>query len=68
MVLELIVTGAEEKGDLGLAGSILIEVVGRMVSLLLAGRNPLLPLVVGVEGGEDEDEQDEAEDEFHGWG
>ena len=38
-----------------------------LVALLFAGGYPLLPSVVGVEGGSDEHEDGEDEEEFHGW-
>jgi hypothetical protein len=36
-------------------------------TLLFAGSDPFLPLVIGDEGYGDEDEDGQAEEEFHGW-
>jgi hypothetical protein len=44
------------------------SVASLLIVILLAGGYPLLPFVIGEEGEGDEDENGEAEEEFHGWG
>jgi hypothetical protein len=71
VILVIIVTGCWP-GSCGECW--ILRLVGAVVRVvvpfagLLAGFDPLLPLVVGDEGDGDQNENGEAEEEFHGCG
>jgi hypothetical protein len=62
-----IATVGRKEMDFGLIRRGLIESIGRVFSLLLAGGDPLLPFVIGDERQGDQEENREGEEEFHGW-